>query len=224
LTETDAIEDEPDLTDPDPVQRAHSPMRTCIVTRVEKSPDDMIRFVVGPDGSIVPDLARRLPGRGVWVTLARANVDAAIKTKAFPRSLKRQVQVPADLGDLVGRLLRKRTIESLSLANKAGQVLTGFAKVDAELGRGDIPLALVHASDCADDGRGKLDRKWAAINESFNRPALILTPLTIDELSLAIGRENVVHASLRTGGAATRFVEAATRSLRFHAAIDGPPA
>ena len=212
-----ATHDEPDQSGPrvdqDVAQPANSSLRTCVVTRAERPPDELIRFVVGPDGGVVPDLARRLPGRGVWVTLDAAAVATAVKTKAFARSMKRQVMASPDLPALIERLLVKRTIEALSIANKAGLVLTGFGKVEAELTRS--PLALMHATDAAEDGCQKLNRKWVAINADHNRPALIIAGLTIDQLSLAIGRENVVHTCLRHGGAAARFVDAISRTMRY---------
>ncbi len=199
--------------EPDDAQPANSSLRTCVVTRAELTPDELIRFVVGPDGAVVPDLARRLPGRGVWVTLDAKAVEKAIKTKAFARSMKRQVTASPDLPALIDKLLVKRSMEALSLANKAGLVLTGFGKVEAELTRG--PLALMHALDAADDGCQKLNRKWIAINADLSRSAMIVAGLTIDQLSLAIGRENVVHTCLRHGGAASRFVDAMTRTMRY---------
>lgn len=212
-----ATHDEPDQSGPsvdqDDVQPANSSLRTCVVTRAERTPDELIRFVVGPDGAVVPDLARRLPGRGVWVALDAAVVATAVKTKAFARSMKRQVTATPDLPALIERLLVKRSIEALSIANKAGLVLTGFGKVEAELTRS--PLALMHATDAAEDGCQKLNRKWVAINADHNRSALIIGGLTIDQLSLAIGRENVVHTCLRHGGAATRFVDAISRTMRY---------
>ena len=210
---TTATPDEPDHSGPDDAPPADSSRRTCVVTRAERTPDELIRFVVGPDGAVVPDLARRLPGRGVWVTLDRAAVATAIKTKAFARSMKRQVAASPDLPDLIERLLVQRSIEALSIANKAGLVLTGFGKVEAELTQS--PRALMHASDAAEDGCHKLDRKWLAINADRDGTALILSGLTIAQLSLAIGRENVVHACLRHGGATTRFVDALTRVMRY---------
>jgi uncharacterized protein len=214
--------DEPDHVDPrvDDIvaQPAIPSMRTCVVTRAELTPDELIRFVVAPDGTVVPDLARRLPGRGVWVTLDCKVVEKAIKTKAFARSMKRQVTASPDLAASIERLLVKRSIEALSLANKAGLVLTGFGKVEAELTRG--PLALMHASDAAEDGCQKLNRKWVAINADLKRSAVIIEGLTIEQLSLAIGRENVVHTCLRHGGAASRFVDAVTRTVRYRTGFD----
>jgi uncharacterized protein len=208
-----AYHDEPDLSGPSDAQPANPSLRTCVVTRAERTPDELIRFVVGPDGAVVPDLARRLPGRGVWVTLDSKAVATAVKTKAFARSMKRQVTASPDLPALVERLLVKRCIEALSIANKAGLVLTGFGKVEAELIR--APLALMHGADGAEDGCQKLNRKWQAISADQNRAAVIITGLTIEQLSLAIGRENVVHACLRHGGAASRFVDAVTRMMRY---------
>src|SRR5262245_61484949 len=143
-------------------QTGNSSLRQCAVTRAELPPDDLIRFVLGPDGSIVPDLARRLPGRGVWVTATRAMVDAAVRRKVFARSLKQPVATPGDLPDLVERLLLKRVAEALSLANKAGLLVAGFAKVEALLDQGQA-MVLLHASDGAADGVEKLNRKFKAL-------------------------------------------------------------
>lgn len=217
------------------------PERTCAVTRAHRQPEDLIRFVRSPDGIIVPDLATRLPGRGVWVSLDRGAVEAAARQNVFARSLKRQVSVPEDLAGQVERLLRRRCQEALAIANKAGLVVAGFAKVEAALDKG-IVLALVHASDAAEDGQGKLDRKFAAIAAS-NRPVppeppvatevasaiagestaptsqssapVIVAELTSEELSLALGRENVVHAALSNGGAARHFLIEAGRFRRY---------
>src|SRR5690606_38506391 len=109
----------------------HTSLRTCVVTREQRPPEDLIRFVPGPDGQIVPDVGRRLPGRGVWVTAERGAVAEAVKRKAFSKGLKRQVTAAADLPDLVERLLMKRATDALSLANKAGLVTTGFTRVEA---------------------------------------------------------------------------------------------
>ncbi len=106
----------------DGVETAGS-LRRCVVTRAERAPDDLLRFVVDPSGAIVPDLARKLPGRGVWVTADKASVAAAVKANAFAKSLKRQVTVAPDLPDRVESLFVKRALEALSLANKAGLVV-----------------------------------------------------------------------------------------------------
>lgn len=189
-------------------------LRLCIATRTQRPPEELIRFVPAPDGSIVPDLARRLPGRGVWVTATREAVTAAVASKAFAKSLKRQVAAAPDLPDLIERLLVRRVTEAISLANKAGQVVTGFTKVDAVVAAGEA-IALMHGSGAAADGRQKLDRKLAAVAQDKGKSAVLIDCLTIDELSLAIGRENVVHAALRAGGAAQRVIAEAERLMRY---------
>ncbi len=197
------------------VRRGEKPsLRTCIVTRAELPPGQMIRFVPGPDDVITPDLARRLPGRGVWVTSTMADVEKAVKSKAFTKSLKRAIVVPADLAALVDRLMLKRTIEALALANKAGAVVTGFAKVDAELSKANI-VAVIHATDAAVDGTRKLDRKWLAIARSMGSVPRIINELSTAHLDLAMGRENVVHAGIGAGGAGLRFLTEAERLAHY---------
>ena len=189
-------------------------LRLCAVTRAELDPDDLIRFVAGPDGKIVPDLARRLAGRGVWVTADAVTIATAVRTKAFSRSLKRPVEAPADLPALVEKLLIKRAIEALSMANKAGLVSTGFSQVEGLLD-GPKATALMHGSDGAPGGREKLDRKFTASQGAHGRSATIVDTLTIDEISLAMGRPNVVHAALIPGGATVKFLKEALRLKRY---------
>lgn len=199
--------------DRDPAGKA-GPQRRCIVSRVERAPDDLIRFVVDPTGAVVPDLAQKLPGRGVWVTADRTSVAAAVKAKAFAKSLKRPVSVADDLPQAVDALSVKRALQALSLANKSGLVTTGFEKVDTLVARGRA-VALVHGADAAEDGRGKLDRKFSAIQRDRGQTAHIVDWLTIEQLSLAIGRSNVVHAGLTQGGATKRFLNEAERLRRY---------
>lgn len=189
-------------------------LRLCVATRAERPPGELIRFVAAPDGTLVPDLARRLPGRGVWVGADPASLAKAIKTSAFARSLKRQVKVPPDLAESVERLLARRVGDALAMANKAGLVTTGFAQVEAFLADAKA-LALLHGTDGAQGGRDKLDRKFKAICAARNREAVIVDWLTTDEISLAMGRSNVVHAGLKVGGASERFLDEALRLKRF---------
>ena len=194
--------------------------RLCVATREPRAPDDMIRFAVGPGGEIVPDLACRLPGRGVWVTARRPEVERAVRTAAFARSLKRPVKAPDDLADVVEVMMRKRVVAALALANKAGQVVAGFAKVEAAVNGGKV-AALLHARDAAADGGGKLDRRLLAIAAAAGREAVVMRDLEIEELSLALGRSNVVHAALIIGGASSSFLKEAGRYTRFR--LDGRP-
>lgn len=196
------------------------PERMCAVTRARLAPEDLIRFVRAPDGSIVPDLGCRLPGRGVWVTNRRDMVAAAANTNAFARSLKQNATPSPDLAGLVEELMVRRCRDALSLATKSGLVIAGFTKTDVAVGRGEA-VALIHASDAAEDGRGKLDRKFkavlAAIGEETgkNIPPRTVTDFTSTELSLAIGRSHVVHAALTKGGAAELFLKEAERLKRY---------
>jgi uncharacterized protein len=191
-----------------------SPQRLCAVTRTHKGPDDLIRFVLAPDGSIVPDLARRLPGRGVWVGATRRDVAAAVRQKAFARSLKRSVLVPDDLAPRVESLIKRRLADAISLARKAGLLVAGFAKVEDLIGLGQA-VVLVHAADAAGDGVAKLDRKFRALRGPAAEAEAIVRELTSAELSLAIGRSNVVHAAASGGGACRRIAYEASRLRRY---------
>lgn len=195
-----------------------SPLRRCIVTRAELPPDELIRFVADPQGTIVPDLSRKLPGRGVWVSCTRDAVAAAVKANAFAKSLKRQIGVPTDLPQTIDTLFVGRLLNALSLANKAGLVMTGADKVERLLDSGRC-VALVHGSDGTAEGRRKLDRKFMAIQQDRGKAAPIVDWLTIDELSLAMGRSNVVHAGLIQGGATIRFLSEAERLRRYRSGL-----
>ena len=190
------------------------PLRLCAVSRVQKPPEELIRFVAGPDRAIVPDLARRLPGRGVWVDATREAVAEAVRRKVFAKSLKQNVSVPSNLPDLVERLLQKRLAEAVSIANKAGLLVAGFAKV-GELIEGGRAVALIHAPDAAADGASKLDRKFKALGGLEGALATIILELTGAELSLALGRPNVIHAAAAEGGASRRLIEEARRLGRY---------
>lgn len=140
--------------------------RLCAVLRQPLAPDAGLRFVRSPDGVLTPDLARRLPGRGVWITCSRDIVARAVKTKAFQRGLKQAINIPEELPDLIERLLRKRAMNGLALATKAGEAIAGFAKVNAAIGSGEV-IALVHGSDGSSDGRIKLGRKFVAVRTAL---------------------------------------------------------
>lgn len=219
-------------------EAASEPERTCALTRARLSPAELIRFVRAPDGTITPDLAHRLPGRGVWVALDRTAVEKAAAQNAFARSLKQAVVVPADLAALVERLMRERCVQALALANKAGLVVAGFAKVEGAIGSRSI-AALLHASEASADSAAKLDGKLrarmsraadgiAADREPASSPGpVVVTDLSGRELSLALGRENVVHAAVIQGGAARYFLTEVERLRRYRsstsAAASRPP-
>lgn len=187
-------------------------LRTCIATRTVRPADELLRFVLSPEGRVVPDLKACLPGRGVWVGASAEAVAQAVARRAFARSFKREAQAAADLPAQVDALLLDRAREALALANKAGGVVTGFAKVEAALaGR---PLALVHAADAAADGVEKLDRRYRA---AAGEDAVILRVFTGAEMDLALGRSNVVHAALDRGPAARACLNRIRMLLRYRA-------
>lgn len=183
-------------------------VRQCAVTRERRSPDELIRFVLDPEDRVVPDLKNRLPGRGVWVSLNREAVALAARKGAFARGFSRRISADPDLSGHVDALLEKAALERLALANKAGLVTMGFAKVGEAIAQKGL-AALLHASDAAAGGREKLDGKKGAPE----RPAV--TVFTSGQLSLALGRSNVVHAALSKGGAADSFLSAVDRLEQY---------
>jgi uncharacterized protein len=163
----------------------------CIVTRTRGEPDDLVRFVCGPDGTVVPDIRCELPGRGVWVKARQPLVAEAVKRKLFRRGLGEAAGRRRILPGQVADLLRRAALDYLSLANKAGLVVAGFEKVAAAIGKGRVAV-LVEASDGAEDGRRKL---LAKLNSS-GQQAEIVRSFDSAALDLALGRPHVIHAAL----------------------------
>lgn len=195
------------------------PERMCVVTRAVGSAADLIRFVAGPDGTITPDIKAKLPGRGVWVTCRRSVLEEAIRRKAFARALKTAVVVPDDLPGLVDSLMLTDARQSLSLANKAGLVITGFAKTEAALASGRT-AALIAAADGAEDGRRKL--RQAATRAAPDAPPIrVVTLFHGRDLDLALGRENAIHAALLAGSAGDAFLTRCTRLENFRLSAPG---
>ena len=195
--------------------------RLCIATRTLRPVSQMIRFVAGPDGAVVPDLKRRLPGRGVWVTARRDMVGQAVRRGAFGRALKGNFKAPADLPDMLDRLLASAALDALSMARKAGLVITGFAKVEASLAA--APVALLRARDAGAESGRKLAaalRRGGKAGEG--NEAEIIETFTSAQLDLALGRLNVVHAALVAGRPSRTFL-GRWRILEFFRA-DAPDA
>ena len=184
--------------------------RTCIVTRQSGEAVDLIRFVAAPDGSIVADLARKLPGRGVWVKARREIVETAVRKNLFSRGLKRETTAAPALAADIDRLLENAAISALSLARKAGLVVTGFSKVDAAVRQGKA-LVLLHATDAAQDGVRKLSQ---AVHASVAAP-LIRTMLASIQMDLALGGNNVIHAAALKGGASDALLRQIDRLERY---------
>ena len=188
--------------------------RHCALTRTIKPVDDMIRFVIGPGDEAVPDLKRKLPGRGIWITASRAALDDAVKRNVFARGFKRNVKAAADLPAVTEHLLEQSALDALAIAGKAGQVIGGFAKVEAAIGRDDLK-ALIHAADAGMDGKRKLDAALQRKSAEKSREIAMVTGLTGAQLDLALNRPNVVHAALLAGPVSDTFLARAKRLERF---------
>jgi uncharacterized protein len=195
-----------DMDDAGPRQARSAVERTCIVTRAVKPVDELIRFVVAPDGAVVPDLKRRLPGRGVWVTATRAAVDQAVKRKGFARAFKREVRAGADLGGAVEGLLQRAALDALAMVHKAGRAALGFARTEKELAQGPV-AAVLQASDGSADSARKIAAAAVRRQSGENgAPIPIIAAFTTAQLDLALGRSNVVHAALLAGPASNGFL------------------
>ena len=188
--------------------------RFCALTRELKPVSDMIRFVVGPGGDAVPDLKRKLPGRGIWITATRDAMTDAVKRNVFSRGFKREVKVSRDLAGDVERLLAKAALDALAMAGKAGNVVSGFAKVEASLG-GDGVLALIHAADAAPDGKRKLNSALQRNISAGSREIALIEAFNGVDLDLALNRLNVVHAALLAGPASETFLARVARLTRY---------
>jgi predicted RNA-binding protein YlxR (DUF448 family) len=206
-----------DVLDAGPRRTAAGIERTCVATGTVRPVDEMIRFVVAPDGRPVADLKRRLPGRGIWVTATRAALRTAVARKTFARSFKRDVAPAPDLVEATERLIEASALAALAIAHKAGRVAIGFAKTEAALARQPV-AALIHAADAAAEGVRKLE----AALQWRDTPGKVanVRAFTSAQLDLALGRSNVVHAALLAGRESEMFLTRVERLARFR---DGGP-
>ena len=188
--------------------------RTCALTRRQQPVDDMIRFVVGPAGEAVPDVKRRLPGRGIWITATRAALEEAVKRRVFARGFKREVRVGADLAAQTERLLERAALDALAIAGKSGAVLVGSSRVEAAVAQENI-VALIHAADAAADGTRKLNAALHRETAGKSREIAVIDAFTGAQLDLALSRPNVVHAALLAGPVSDTFLARAMRLERF---------
>ncbi|KHQ53515.1 RNA-binding protein [Mameliella alba] len=177
------------------------PERKCIATGDVQPRDGLIRFVLGPDGRIVPDLAGKLPGRGLYVSANRAAIDKAAAKGLFSRAMKQPVKLPDGLSDLIEQMLAKRVIDLISLARKSGQAISGYEKVKSWLQMEEASV-LIQAEDGSGRGKSKLSTPYGGDYIGW---------LTADELGMAFGRQTVIHAALGSGGLVPRIVEEARR-------------
>jgi predicted RNA-binding protein YlxR (DUF448 family) len=174
----------------------------------------MIHFALSPAGTVVPDLRRKLPGRGVWTKMNYATVNEAVRKQAFSRGFKTKAAAAPDLAALVDAIIEQDALQFLSIVNKAGLVVTGAAKVEEAI-RGGAVSALVHASDGAADGTAKLERiAKARFGAEADRVARI-NLFSSGQLDLALGRTNVIHAALGAGEASAAFLFRARRLAEY---------
>jgi hypothetical protein len=178
------------------------PERRCIATGESAPKAGLVRFVLGPEGAVVPDVAGKLPGRGIYVTASRAALDRAAAKGLFARAARQPVRVPEGLADLVEGLLARRLIDLISMARKAGGAVCGYEKVKDWLVKGEASL-LIQASDGSERGKAKLHPPPGE--------GRLVTCLTAGELGLSFGRERAIHAALAAGGLTSRVVDEAAR-------------
>ncbi len=182
------------------------PQRRCLASGEVRAKQELLRFVVGPDGVLVPDPAGRLPGRGLWLSPRRDMLEKACARNLFAKAAKASVRLPDDLLGRTEGALRRRFLELLGLANRAGRVVAGFQKVRDRLAAGEVAL-LVHAADAAAGGRRKIE----ALARARHPKLPVVTLFEAAELGRAVGRESAVHLLVLPGGLAERLEAEAHR-------------
>ena len=191
--------------------------RKCIVTGTVADPEELLRFARAPlDGEVIPDLRHELPGRGVWIGNSRDLVSQAMKRNMFARGFRDACVVPEDLDQRIEDRLDELALGYLSLAKKAGQAVHGFEKVETLISTGRLAV-LIGASDGSADGRDKLKQRLRATGTE----APVIEFFPSGQLGLALGRTNVIHAAMTSGGLAGKFVIAAHRAHKYRGSDDG---
>jgi uncharacterized protein len=197
-----------DARDAGPRKTVPGSERLCAATGKLKSVDHMIRFVIGPDQTVIPDLKRRLPGRGIWISATRQALELAVSRKSFARSFKRNISVACDLVPMTERLLEQAALDALAMAHKAHKVAIGFGRIDTALAR-DRVVALLNAVEAAPEGVRKLN---AALNRRVDAAGIaVIDGFSSAQLDLALGRSNVIHAALLAGPEGETFLARAAR-------------
>lgn len=201
-------------------KRGHKGLeRRCIATGQTLDKSALIRFVRAPDGTAVPDVAEKLPGRGVWVSANRAAIDMAIKNKAFARGFKAQTKVPDGLSDLVDDLLAQRVLGLLGMALKSGVIALGFDQVKSAA-RIEAFAWRIEASDGSDDGRSKIRVLTKAVSRELELPMpSVIGCFSAVQLGEALGRESVVHAAVKPGKLGASLSKAAERLSGFRSLV-----
>ena len=206
----------------DPLE-AHVPERTCILSRRKGTKEELIRLALSPDNEVAPDVRARAPGRGAWIGAGRAELDAANASGKLKGALQRAfktnaVRIPANLGERTEAALRQYALDRLGMEARAGNLINGAERVENAARSGQVHL-LIHAADAGEDGRRSLDQAWR-VGGGEQRGMIFPEPRTI--LSMALGRENVVHIALTDPAAASRVRHALARWLAFTGPERGP--
>ena len=202
------------------VAAPHVPERTCVLTRTHGTRDSLIRLALGPDGQVAPDVRARAPGRGAWIGVTRAALETAQAKGKLKGALSRafktgELSIPADLPARTEAALRQTLLDRLGLEARSGTLLTGSDKIEEAARRGRVHL-LLHAADAGADGNRRLDQAWRVGNDDEGSSARgLVLPLDRSILSVALGRENVVHLALTDSAAAGRVTHALDRWLGF---------
>ncbi len=201
----------------------HVAERTCILSRRTAPRDELIRLALGPDGSVAPDVRARAPGRGAWIGVTRGELDQANAKGKLKPALQRafktnEVSVPADLGERTEAALRQAALDRLGMEARAGNLINGSDKVEVAARSGKVAL-LIHAADAGDDGNRRLDQAWR-VGGGEAQGVIFPEPRTI--LSMALGRDNVVHVALTDPAAASRVQHALKRWRAFTGPDRGP--
>ena len=189
----------------------HVPERRCVVTGEVSPAEQLVRLALGPDGSIAPDVHGKAPGRGAWIGVSRADLEAAQAKGKLKGGLARalhegHIAIPDDLGERIETQLQRATLDRLGLESRSGTLLSGNEKIETAARKGQVRL-LLHASDAGEDGRKKLAQAWRVgeDDEGSGREGLVL-PVDRGTLSMALGRENAVHLALTDARAADRVL------------------
>jgi predicted RNA-binding protein YlxR (DUF448 family) len=197
-------------------EHSHTPERTCVLTRRKAAKEELIRLAVSPEGEVAPDVRARAPGRGAWIGVTRDELDEANAKGKLKAALQRafkanDIQVPAELGERTAHALRKAALDRLGMEARAGNLINGTDRVETAARSGKVHL-LIHALDAGEDGRKRLDQAWRV---GGGAPQGVIFPEGRTILSMALGRENVVHVALTDRAAASRVQHALARWRAF---------
>ena len=199
---------------------AHVPERTCVLTRRKGTRDSLIRLALGPDGQVGPDVRARAPGRGAWISVGRTELDAANSKSRLKAALARafktqELKIPPDLGEQVERALRQAALDRLGLEARGGTLINGADRIETAARAGKVHL-LIHAADAREDGRKTLDQALrVGARTGAGQARGVIFPEERSILSMALGRENVVHVALTDPAAASRVSHALARWRAF---------